>query len=222
MDISVDPSTCVITILQSELTPEGGSLYSLDTNAFRLALKAWEYSEEGIVKLVTHIHNTEVSVAGTTFARTIEILPPYSVTFEDPQYTVLLEGSNNNIFDVASGILNQNQVQIISTNSAGLITTISGSGVTEQDKTDIIDGVWDEATSGHSSVGTFGEAITDVVAEQFGLTPTEATQLLELYKLAGLMLTKPMTVTPTSRVVDDIDLEITGDGETISTVTRQP
>lgn len=37
-----------------------------------------------------------------------------------------LEGSNNNIWDVENGILNQNQVQVIPTNSAGLIVGSGG------------------------------------------------------------------------------------------------
>lgn len=43
----------------------------------------------------------------------------------------------------------------------------------------------------------------------------------ELYKLQGLKLGSPMTVTPTSRVMDDISLAITGNGETTTTVTRE-
>lgn len=41
-----------------------------------------------------------------------------------------------------------------------------------------------------------------------------------LGKLEGLDGSNPMTVTPTSRVSGDIDLAITGDGETSSVVTR--
>jgi hypothetical protein len=94
----------------------------MDTDQFRKDLKAWEANlTGGSYLLKTHLHNTEVTVAGTTFARAVEIIAPYSVEFEDGQYTIILEGSNNNIFDVASGILVQNQVQVIPTNSAGLI-----------------------------------------------------------------------------------------------------
>ena len=125
MAISVNPSTFVITVPQSDLTHVTGTLYTLDTDWFRKQLKAWEYDGDGlsggITFLKTHIHNTEVTVAGTTYARTIEILSPYSVTFENGSYSVRLEGSNNNIFDVENGILNQNTVQVIPTNAAGLI-----------------------------------------------------------------------------------------------------
>lgn len=48
------------------------------------------------------------------------------------------------------------------------------------------------------------------------------TQVDELHKLQGLKVGSPMTVTPTTRTVDDIDQDITGDGETTTTVERQP
>ncbi len=157
MALTVDPLTYVILILQADLTLISGTIYSLDTDAFRLELKAWEDDEEGIVQTKTHNHNTEVVIAGVTYARAVDMLSPYSIEFEDGQYTVILEGSNNNIFDVENGILVQNQVQVISTNSAGLITVVSGSGVTEQDKLDIADAVWDEDQADHTGADTFGE-----------------------------------------------------------------
>lgn len=79
------------------------------------------------------------------------------------------------------------------------VTVATGSGVTEQDKTDIIDGVWADATAVALEVMT-----------------------AELHKLQGLLAGKPMTVTPTSRTVDDISQTISGDGETTTTVTRDP
>lgn len=143
--ISIDWGTKVITIPQTDLTHISGTLYELDTNSFRLSLKSLEDNEEGMPFPRTHTHNTEVSVAGITYARTIEIINGYSITFEDGQYTVVLSGSNNNFFDVANGILNQNQVQVISTNSAGLQIVTQGSGVTDQDKLDISDRVWGDS-----------------------------------------------------------------------------
>lgn len=121
MAISIDWTSRVITIPQADLTLVGGTLYELDTDAFRLALKTIEDSEEGMAFPATHRHNTAITVAGTTFARTLEIINGYSVQFEDGAYTVRLVNSNNNLFDVESGILVQNSVQVIAQNSAGLI-----------------------------------------------------------------------------------------------------
>lgn len=46
-------------------------------------------------------------------------------------------------------------------------------------------------------------------------------QIDELHKLQGLNPNFPMTVTPTTRSVDDIDLDISGDGENVTVVSRQ-
>jgi len=97
----------------------------LDINAFRLELKAIEASEEGEPFEDTHQHNTSVNLSGVTFARTVEIINGYTVTFEDGQYAVNLVGANSNIADVA----NVNQVSIRSFNAAGLISVTSGSGL---------------------------------------------------------------------------------------------
>ena len=53
-------------------------------------------------------------------------------------------GSNNNIFDIENGILVQNQVQVIATNSAGNIvveTGVSGLTITEATQLAEIDNV---------------------------------------------------------------------------------
>jgi hypothetical protein len=146
MAISINPSSFVITIPKADLTLVSGTLYTYDTNVFRQALNAWEAEGDGLSGGITfqktHDHNTEVTVAGITYARTIEILSPYSITFEDGQYTVRLTGSNNNIFDVSNGILNQNQVQVIPTNSAGLIVVDRASS----------DEVWENAEASSITV----------------------------------------------------------------------
>ena len=129
MALSIDPVTKVVTIPKADLTLVTGTLYELDTNQFRLDLLALLASETYIWMTDAYTHNTEVTVAGTTFARTIEIINGWSVTFEAGIYSVRLVGSNNNIFDVESGILNQNTVQVIPGNSAGLIVKAIGSGL---------------------------------------------------------------------------------------------
>jgi len=52
------------------------------------------------------------------------------------------------------------------------------------------------------------------------LTP-ELTMVDELHKIQGLDISNPMTVTPTLRTAGDIDLELSGDGESITIVTRK-
>lgn len=134
---SVNWITGEITILKSDpamtqiqATPT--EIYQLDTEAFRLDLKVLEATADGMPWPDTHIHATEVTLSGVTYARFFEIIPPYFVTFEAPVgmgdfYRVDLVGSNNNIADVKT----TNGVSLVSQNSAGLIKVTSNvSGLT--------------------------------------------------------------------------------------------
>jgi hypothetical protein len=114
-----------------------------------LQLKDLEDSEEGMCFPDTHIHNTEVTIAGVTLARVIEITNGYTITFEDGTYSVNLIGANTNVMDV----INKNQVASRSWNSAGLIN------VTGLDAGSIADAVWDEPISTHVESGSFGEKV---------------------------------------------------------------
>jgi hypothetical protein len=156
MTISVNPATFVISVPKADLTLIGGTLYEHDTEAFRLELIDWEDDEEGMPFPRTHTHNTEVTIVGTTFARTIEIRSPYSVEYEDGAYSVRLAGSNNNIFDVENGFLVQNTVQIIASNSAGLIKNVAQS-LGQGDLDNIEDAVWDAVRTDHLAVNSMGE-----------------------------------------------------------------
>lgn len=121
MAITINWGTKVIFVPKADLdliqsTPT--EIRELDLNAFRLSLKDLEDSEDGMPCLDTHRHNTEVTLAGITFARVIEIINGYTVSFEDGQYAVNLVGANSNVGDV----INVNQVSVRSANSAGLIS----------------------------------------------------------------------------------------------------
>jgi len=128
MAISINWATKVINIPQNYLTDLGGGIYELDVNTFRLDLRDIEDNEDGIPFQYTHTHNTEVTLGGITLSRVFEIIPPYTVTFEDGQYAVNLVGANNNIADRT----NVNQVSVRSSNSAGMVTVNSGSGLTAE------------------------------------------------------------------------------------------
>lgn len=121
MAISIDWPTRVISVPRADMpvTQVSPEIRELDLDAFRLELKSIEASEEGMSFLDTHRHNTTVTLGALTFARVIEIINGYSVTFEDGTYTVDLVGANSNVGDVT----NPNQVSVKSNNSAGLIVT---------------------------------------------------------------------------------------------------
>jgi len=117
MAITIDWGTKIISIPQADLTFISGSLYELDVNSFRLTLKALEDDEEGAWAPRTHNHNTAITLSGVTYARTVEIINGYTVTFEDGNYSVSCIGANHNLADVK----NVNSVSLIINNSAGLI-----------------------------------------------------------------------------------------------------
>jgi hypothetical protein len=128
-DIYVDWANRVIFVPKQVTTLVQASpteIRELNLNDFRLALKDLEDSPEGMPYPDTHRHNTTVTLGGVTFARLIEIINDYTITFEDGQYAVNLVGANSNVGDR----VNVNQVSVRSANSAGLIEVPTGSGPT--------------------------------------------------------------------------------------------
>ena len=158
MTISVAWANKVINVPKVDTTlvdigpPE---IRTINVNTLRLALKALEAAEEGMPFDDTNQHNTQITLGGITYARLVEFINSYTITFEAGAYGIDLSDANNNIMDV----LNLNSTQLRSNNSAGLQVVTSGSGVTEQDKLDIADRVWEETTVGHLASGTFGELV---------------------------------------------------------------
>lgn len=120
MAITIDWLTRVIYVPKSDLTliqAAPTEIRELDLNWFRLQLKDLEDSEAGMVNPMTHNHNTAVTLGGLTYARIIEIINDFTVTFEDGAYAVNLVGANSNVGDR----VNVNQVSVRSANSAGLV-----------------------------------------------------------------------------------------------------
>jgi hypothetical protein len=117
--ITVDWPTKVISVPKADMTLVQSTpieIRQLNLNTFRLALKDLEDDVDGMVWERTHRHNTSVTLGGVVYARTIEIINGYTVTFEDGQYAVNLVGANSNVGDV----VNVNQVSVRTANSAGL------------------------------------------------------------------------------------------------------
>lgn len=131
MALSVNWSTKVITVPQSYCTLISGSNYEFDVAQFHLDLRDLEDDEAGIVFANTHTHNTAVTLAGATYARTVEIINGYTITFEatGSPWTAVCTGANHNIGDVK----NVNHVSLIVGNSAGLIQVTSGSGLSTEE-----------------------------------------------------------------------------------------
>jgi len=122
MAVSIDWSTRVISVPKADLILIQSvpvEIREMNLNWFRMQLKDIEDNADGIVNIDTHRHNTEVTLGGLTYARIIEIINGYTVTFEDGQYAVNLVGANSNVADV----VNVNQVSVRSANSAGMVTS---------------------------------------------------------------------------------------------------
>jgi len=120
MTISVNCSTYVITVPKADLTLIQSSpteIRELNSNTFRMWLADWADSEAGQPMPYPFRHNTEVVIDGLAYARTIEILSPYTITFENGTYQVNIVGSNNNIHSKK----NVNSVSVVPNNSAGLV-----------------------------------------------------------------------------------------------------
>jgi hypothetical protein len=159
MALTVDPATKVWSVLQSDLDFISGALYDLDTNELKQAMMVVLSSEDYIWMSDSFIHNTQVTVAGTTFARTIEVINGFSITLEDTggAYSVRMINSNNNMFDVENNILNPTSLNtVISTNSGGLIVEPTSTPPTAEV---IADAVWDEPMAGHTTADTFGDHV---------------------------------------------------------------
>jgi hypothetical protein len=148
MASTIDYITRIISVPKADLTLIQSTpfeILELDINVFRLGLKDIEDNVGGISFVDTHLHNTAVTVGGVTLARVVEIINGYTVTFEDGNYAVNLVGANSNIGDV----INLNQVQVRSSNSAGLTDL------------NLAAAVWGALTADHQTAGTTGKALED-------------------------------------------------------------
>ena len=169
--ITIDWKTFIISVPKADMALVQSNpieIRELDLNTFRLILKGIEDDPEGMGFPKTHDHVAPFTVGGVTLARAVKLLDPYTVTFENGTYAVNLVGANSNVADK----VNLNYVSVRSANSAGLITVVSGSGVTEQDKEDIADLVW--TTTGADEVNSKLDAIptSGVIAATVWENPT--------------------------------------------------
>jgi hypothetical protein len=121
MAISIDWGTKEIFVpkIDTDLVQSSPvEIRQLNLNQFRLSLKDLEDNFDGMPYQRTHKHNTEVGLGGIIYARVIEMINGYTVTFENGAYAVNLIGANSNVGDVT----NLNQVSVRSANAAGLIS----------------------------------------------------------------------------------------------------
>lgn len=102
--------------------------------------------------------------------------------------------------DTASFDLNAGRITLESTVTGGSVLCRGIGKLCDNSGNNIPSGTWN------------GVTITNELMTQ---------QIEEIHRNAGLSKGKPLTITPNSRNVDGINLVISGDGETTTTVTRQ-
>jgi hypothetical protein len=143
MAYSVDWIAKVISIPTSDLTLVSGTRYSLDMADFLAEIRRleWEFTEGLWAPTIVAHTDTRYDFAGVNYAPFDDMLNDYTVEFTGVATRVDLIGSNNDIIDV----LIPTGVSVVPSNSAGLQIVQTGSGVTQQDKDDITQGVWLEA-----------------------------------------------------------------------------
>jgi len=192
MAITIDWGNRIIFIPRNDMTLIQSSPFEvreLDANVFRLALKDLEDSEQGLIFPDTHNHNTEIVLGGVTYARFIEIINDYTVTFEDGQYAVNIVGANTNIGDVT----NLNQVSIRTANSAGLIVTSGSGGSSGPTAAQIAAEVWESLLSSHTNTLTMG-----------GMLNTLNTRTQNIYNsCVGIDLKLDINISKTDDVLTD-------------------
>lgn len=138
MTISIDHATDIITIEKADMTLVQSvpfDIYELDINDLHIALRNLEASEASTIYPWTHVHVTTFTLDGIIYQRIVQIVPPYTITFENGAYAVSTVGGNSNVLSV----MNLNTVSMRTANSAGAQIIETGvSGLTAAESTALI------------------------------------------------------------------------------------
>ena len=112
----------IITIPRADLVYVD-PVYELDTIWLMNEIRAELSDEEHIWVEDVYLRTPDVGpIVGTVYAGTLQLINGWKIKFDpDELYSVLLIGSNNDFWDVAGGKLVPQNVQVIPTNSAGLV-----------------------------------------------------------------------------------------------------
>jgi hypothetical protein len=170
---------------QADLTFISGLVYELDVNAFRLALKDIEDSEEGMAFQDMHRHSPPFTFGTTTLARVVEIINGFTITFEDTgsPYAVRLTQANTNIDEAT----NVNNVSVRSNNTAGLV--LSDVPITAENFKQLVGAVYIDTVNGVAGtaegVGLPGNPVNNI---------TDARTIADRDKLSVYKFAGPLTI----------------------------
>lgn len=121
-----DPTQYIISVPKSYCTLVQTfplEVRQLDLDTFRQSLNDLMDDELGMAYTASHFYTPPLLISGVTLSRVVEILDPFTITFENGNYNVNIVGGNSNVSDV----VNKNTVGVNTANSAGLqeIATIA-------------------------------------------------------------------------------------------------
>lgn len=122
MAISIDysnPAQFVIQIPRADmllLATTPSEIRQINVNDLRIELHDLQDGANGMWAPTAFSNVPPLTVGGVTLARSLEIVSPYVIEFEDGLYNVNVVGGNSNVSDVTV----KNQVGVNTANSAGL------------------------------------------------------------------------------------------------------
>jgi hypothetical protein len=191
---SVDWNTKIVTIPKADLTVVSLSpeVYSLDVTDLWQNLIDLQDDTDGMTYLDIVLNTPPLVAAGVTFARVLQIINGYTITFQDGQYAVNIIGGNSNISDV----VNKNMVSVNTANSAGLIVTGAGGG-----------DPWTTVLPGTYPPGTAGNALGNLPAAVAAIDSDVAAVANDLNDVATMVDDISTTLSTTPDTVLDTPVE---------------
>lgn len=167
----------------------------------------------GLIKVFSDSANSSDTI--NHVLKIIRILNNTSVSSDTINHVIDIAKILNNAAD-SSDTLNHvlGIVRVLNDSAAGSDAVNHVLGLTRT----IIDSAVSSDTEKHV-ISITGDILT-ALAEIKSVVDANNVLLTELWRLQGLDISNPMTVTPTSRTVGSISQTISGDGKTITIVTR--
>lgn len=110
----------------------------LNITDFHETLRDLEDDIEGMPFPANHSYVGPITISGVTLAQSMQILAPYTVTFENGEYAVNVTGGNSNVGDT----VNINNVSVRVANSAGLVDNTGVVDLSPAERQAIAEYVW--------------------------------------------------------------------------------
>lgn len=174
-----------------------------DIVAVKAELRELEDSEAGMI-YPPIISYKELDLGGGSKFPSIDFINGYKLRFSTPGNYFIKGGNLNATIVPVAGVF----VERV-TSASYAVTSVGGGGASAQQ---IASAVREELSTELSHLSSLQNGM--------GLNTTQATMLLEIYRLYGLDPTRPLVVTDTSRKVGDIDQTISSNQNSTTIMRR--